>query len=68
MKILSIHIIILILGISYGCSKERFNESVYEGLKNREEIKRPLNQPSRMDEPMRYDQYLIEKDKITSPY
>ena len=63
-KFILISIVVVLLGISSGCSKERFNESVYEGLKNREEIKRCPNEPSRMEEPMTYDQYMIEKEKI----
>ena len=63
MNILIIHILEVIIGISYGCSKERFNESVFEGLKKREEIKRSPNKPSQMDKSMSYDEYLIEKER-----
>jgi len=64
MKILIMYIMIAVLGMSYGCSKERFNESVFEGLKKREEIKRPPNESSPLDESISYDEYLNERKKI----
>ena len=63
MNILIINILVIIIGISYGCSKERFDENVFEGLKKREEIKRSPNGPSQMDKSMSYDEYLIEKER-----
>ncbi|UCH80369.1 MAG: hypothetical protein JSW20_11580 [Nitrospiraceae bacterium] len=64
MKIITLCIIMVSLGMSYGCSKERLNQSVFEGLKKREELKRPPNESSPMNEPMSYDEYLREREKI----
>jgi hypothetical protein len=55
---------LVLLGISYGCSKERLYENVYEGLKKRDEIKRHLNEQSPSDEPMSYQEYSNEKERI----
>ena len=64
MRILIITIILVILVISYGCSKERLYENVFEGLKKRDEIKRHPNEQSPSDDPISYQEYLNEKERI----
>jgi hypothetical protein len=60
-KLIFLSLVVVILG---GCqSKEKVYQGVYEGLKNREEIVRPPNEPGPSKMPS-YDTYKREREII----
>jgi hypothetical protein len=56
-------VVTLFLGLLFGCAiKERVYENIYEGLKQREQIVNPPNEPGTQKLPS-YDQYKREREK-----
>jgi hypothetical protein len=52
---------LLLLSIA-GCAKEKIYESMYEGMKKREQIVNPSNEPIPQEQPS-YDEYKREREK-----
>jgi hypothetical protein len=57
----------LLLVFASGCEKERVYENIYEGLKTREQIVNPSNDPI-IQEQQSYDEYKIDREESLKKY
>ena len=63
MKFVYLLFLCLLLMFMVGCSKERAYENIYEGLKKREQIVNPSNEPIPREQ-QSYHEYVREREEV----